>query len=339
MSAPSHPLAFAGALAVAGVAAAAGAVFWLRGDDQGARQAMDPAAIVATVNGAEIRAAAVDAQYVSALRTFDGAKAATADASGRAAVRAQLLGGLIQFELLERAAAERGITVDAADLARQRASLMRGAGGEAAYAARLRGIPASVVRQQLRQAALEDELIMKLAADVRPPEAELLAFYETNRQTRFGPSVVARHILVADEGAARTVLDRLGRGEAFGAVAAAVSLDKATAANGGRLGTIRRGWTLSAITDALFAARPGTLVGPVRTELGVHVLEVVKRQPSPTYRQARTEIRDQMAHGRGLQLLADLIDREASEADVRVDEAFGRWAPAQGIVLPPNGST
>jgi len=306
------------------------------GDEKRQPGGVDPAAVVARVNGAEIRAGSVEAQYAVALRTFRGAKRVVADEEGRAAVRAQMLGGLIQLRLLEQAATENGITVEAGDVRKQRQTMITASGGGTAYAKRVRGIPAPIVEQQLRQAVLEDELIATLARDATVPESELRAFFRTNRGTRFGPAVEARHILVASRRAADAVLERLAAGEGFAAVAADVSLDAATAASGGRLGAIRRGATLAPITDAALSTALGQHVA-VRTELGVHVLEVTDRQRAPTYAEVQTEIRAELTRGVGLQRLARLIGRRAAKADVWVNEAYGRWNPAQAIVLPTTG--
>ncbi len=307
------------------------------GGDAGRKSAdeLDPSTVAARVNGVAIRAGSVEEQYAVALVTFQGAKSATADESGRAAVRAQMLGGLIQFALLEQAAAERGLEVEQADLDAQRAALTAMGGGEAAYAKRVEGMPPGEIDQQLRQAVLEDKLMAALAADVVVPDVELETFYQTNSKTRFGPSVIARHILVADEAAASAVLDRLSRGEDFAAVAADVSLDVATAENGGQLGTVRRGMTPAPVEKALFAAAPGTVIGPVLTEPGFEIMQVTRRQGSRPFEGVRDEIHAELALDRGRSGLAELIARKAAAAEVSVNDAFGRWAPDQGIVLPP----
>jgi len=87
--------------------------------------------------------------------------------------------------------------------------------------------------------------------------------------------VHARHILVETEEEARRVLERLADGEDFAALAAEVSLDTSAQGNGGNLGFLTAGQMPEAFAEAVFAAAVGDLVGPVQTEYGFHVVEVL----------------------------------------------------------------
>ncbi len=87
--------------------------------------------------------------------------------------------------------------------------------------------------------------------------------------------VRARHILVATEAEARQVIDRLAAGEDFATLAAEVSLDSGARPNDGNLGFLTSDQMPAALAAAVYAAEPGVLLGPVETESGFHLAEVL----------------------------------------------------------------
>jgi parvulin-like peptidyl-prolyl cis-trans isomerase-like protein/SurA-like protein len=99
-----------------------------------------------------------------------------------------------------------------------------------------------------------------------------------------------RHILVATSGRgalpdaqarekAESLLARARAGEDFARLAAEFSDDEVTRLQGGDLGVFRRGMMREAFERAAFTMRPGDIVGPVRTEVGYHILECLEYQP------------------------------------------------------------
>lgn len=98
--------------------------------------------------------------------------------------------------------------------------------------------------------------------------------------------VRARHILVNaddDPAAARASIQdiqrRLQSGEDFEAVAIEMSDDPGSGSNGGDLGWFGPGRMVEAFEDAALGADIGTLVGPIETSFGFHLIEVTHRAP------------------------------------------------------------
>ena len=98
------------------------------------------------------------------------------------------------------------------------------------------------------------------------------------------PAVHARHILItASDPASRTAAEakiealkqQIQSGASFETLARANSQDPGSAIQGGDLGWFGRGQMVKPFEDAAFAAVPGTLVGPVTTDYGVHLIEVL----------------------------------------------------------------
>ena len=92
--------------------------------------------------------------------------------------------------------------------------------------------------------------------------------------------VRARHILLNDKenpAAIRDIRRRIQAGEDFAAVAAQMSDDPGSGSNGGDLGWFGPGRMVAPFEEAAFGASIGTLVGPVETDFGLHLIEVNHR--------------------------------------------------------------
>jgi len=92
--------------------------------------------------------------------------------------------------------------------------------------------------------------------------------------------VHVQHILVPDETAAQTVIQRLNNGDSFDDLAAELSLDTSNKDKGGDLGWFPRGVMVSDFEDAAFKLQPGQVSAPVKTQFGYHILHEIERDPS-----------------------------------------------------------
>jgi parvulin-like peptidyl-prolyl isomerase len=80
------------------------------------------------------------------------------------------------------------------------------------------------------------------------------------------------HILVKTEQEAKTVLERLNKGEKFSNVAREVSLCP-SGKRGGDLGTFTRGKMVKEFETVAFALDKGQTSGVVRTKFGCHIIK------------------------------------------------------------------
>jgi parvulin-like peptidyl-prolyl isomerase len=98
--------------------------------------------------------------------------------------------------------------------------------------------------------------------------------------------VKARHILLdasspEQEASARTLagelMARAKRGEDFAALARQYSTEPAATNSGGDLGWFGKGRMVKEFETAALAGRPGQIIGPVKTQFGIHVIKIEGR--------------------------------------------------------------
>jgi peptidyl-prolyl cis-trans isomerase C len=112
------------------------------------------------------------------------------------------------------------------------------------------------------------------------------------RLLQLGVQVRARHILVATEQEAAELVEELGDGSNFAAVAFLRSRDPTTRLESGDLGFVNPEEFEPAFADALSGTPLGQMSAPFATEAGWHIVKVEERrtQPPPTLEELRPEI-------------------------------------------------
>ena len=106
-------------------------------------------------------------------------------------------------------------------------------------------------------------------------DAEAEAVYKINPANFSKPETVsAKHILVEDEAVCSEILAQIQSGEKTFEDAAKESSTCPSGQEGGNLGEFGRGQMVKEFEDAAFAAEVGTIVGPVKTQFGFHLIKV-----------------------------------------------------------------
>lgn len=190
----------------------------------------------------------------------------------------------------------------------------------------------------------------ELAPEVSVDEAELRRRYEDQRHRFLRPEQRhVAHILVTPKGAdaesekaalaaAQELRRQLDEGADFAALARERSDDPGSKASGGDLGWIEKGMTDPAFEEAVFAAEPGQLIGPLRGASGYHLIRVleVRGEEGRTFDEVREELLAEMIAGererRYLELtgrLQDLVYRDPTSL-APVAEALGVEIKSEG---------
>ena len=95
--------------------------------------------------------------------------------------------------------------------------------------------------------------------------------------------------------------------KSFSEVAKAESDDSGTKEKGGDLGLLRRGMLLKELEEAVFGAKPGSIVGPVKTQFGFHIL-YVKSSKKQGFAEAKSIIAKEIGRARAADLQQKLLE-------------------------------
>jgi len=172
-----------------------------------------------------------------------------------------------------------------------------------------------------------------------PDEATLRKRYDDEKARFATPEQrLTSHILIengdgAEAKAAKLAAEAKAAGADFAALARANSADTGSKEQGGDLGWVEHGAMVKPFEDAVFAAKAGEIVGPVKSDFGYHVIQV--REVRGGEGKPFEEVRDQ--------LLAEQIkadgERGYNELAGRVVDATNKSpsdlaAAAQAVNLP-----
>lgn len=162
-----------------------------------------------------------------------------------------------------------------------------------------------------------------LIASMQVEDAEAKKFYEDNAAKFQGDEERrASHILIAfgaskDEAAkaaakqkVQDVLAEVRKSpEKFEALARKYSQDPGSAANGGDLGSIKRGLMVKPFEDAVFGMAPGSISNPVETEFGYHIIKLTEvKGAAQSFDQVRGQIRAELMYQKALAKFAEAAE-------------------------------
>ena len=236
---------------------------------------------------------------------------------------------LLTAAVFEQEATELGITVSDAEVEARMDAILEELGGAEAFDEILagQGVTYDIARLQERANLVRERVGVILAGDdAEVSEAEVTEALGAAEQ------VDASHILVETEAEVLDVLARLEAGETFAALAAELSIDPGSGAQGGSLGVAPRGSYVPEFESAIWdgPAPLGEVIGPVQTEFGYHLI-VVNAFVSPT-EDDRAAIRAQLESQVGQELLVSWESQALADANPAVASRFGEWnRNSQGI--------
>ena len=128
--------------------------------------------------------------------------------------------------------------------------------------------------------------------------AQIAAYYNKNKARFAQPEQrELRIVLTKDKAKAEQAKKALDGGDSWKTVAKKYSIDTQSKSQGGKLPPVSKGQQEKALDDAIFKAKKGQLVGPVKTQFGYYVFEVGKVTPASqqTLQQATPTIKQLLA--------------------------------------------
>jgi len=125
-----------------------------------------------------------------------------------------------------------------------------------------------------------------------------------------GDELRARHILVEDKAKAEELLKKIQDGEDFAELAKAHSIDAGSAERGGDLGFFTEDMLNPDFAGPVFKTATGDQIGPLKSEFGWHIAEVLDRRPAPqpSFEALKPEIANFMTFDAIQDLLTQLRD-------------------------------
>lgn len=239
---------------------------------------------------------------------------------------------LIERRLLQAEAKRRGIEVDNQALT-QAIDQIRKRNNIPDLATLQRAVQASgrsweQYRTELREQLIERQIMSAIMArGTQVTDRELKQALK--RQPKLSEQRRLSHILLRLEpGAkdwevidaterAKVLLDRINQGADFAEVAKANSEDP-SAGQGGDLGWIGLGLTDAAFEKAAFGTDKNTVVGPVRSAFGIHLIHVVAIRRSPENDTQREQLRNQLRQKNARKALAETLRQARERALVKL---------------------
>jgi peptidyl-prolyl cis-trans isomerase C len=177
-----------------------------------------------------------------------------------------------------------------------------------------------------RSKALLDEYLDREVKKAVTPEAARKLYDETVKGLTPEAEVRARHILVESEAEAKTVAERLKKGEDFAKVAEELSKDPGSKSDGGDLGFFEKDRMVEPFAEAAFKMEPGQISEPVKTQFGWHVIRVEEKRtkPVPAFEEMKEQIDTYLGRKAQQELIVGLRQKAKVE---RLD--------AEGEVIEP----
>lgn len=291
----------------------------------------------ATVDGSEISDAELAAQLpeFKVLAELQGATCggalpgAEAPSDPDAACAQQALGVLIQDRVLQNYATANQITVPEADIAKTLQEIEAGAPQEGAFDALLK--KQGVTREQFGEFVKKLLLFAAVQEQVSGTGMEEEALRKSYEEDTLPFTTIdTAHILVADQAQADEIFAKATK-ENFAALAEKYSEDPGSAKKGGDLGAISAASLVPEYATAAANAEPGTIIGPIKSQFGYHIIFVKDVKVKP-FEEARKELEGDSAASQGF-FQRWLTDR-LKAADITVNPRYGRYDVETNTVVP-----
>jgi peptidyl-prolyl cis-trans isomerase C len=167
----------------------------------------------------------------------------------------------------------------------------------------------------VEEQVIQDFWLQREIAKKVTPEKLQARYEERLKSMPAEEEVHARHILVASEDEAKTIIADLKKGGAFDKIAKEKSTDKASGAEGGDLGWFKKSDMVKEFADAAFALKKGeTTEAPVKTQFGYHVIMIEDRRkaPPPAFEEMQDQLREELAR----ETVTSLLDTLRASAKI-----------------------
>ena len=251
-----------------------------------------PGGAVAEVNGTAIDRASFERHLDRTRSRFKQANREIPPAL-ETRLKENILRRLVEDELIAQKAKAEGVELGEEEFEGRFAEHRKRFGTDKAYQDFLQrtGQSEDEMRRELRKSLMRERLYAKLVPQEDPSDEEAKAYYDKNIARYIEPEQVkASHILLKYTTSDPDTLkkEKMGKckklfreakkkGADFAALAKENS-EGPTAPRGGDLGFFPRGRMVKPFEEAVFAAKPGNVLGPIETQFGCHVIKLIEKK-------------------------------------------------------------
>jgi parvulin-like peptidyl-prolyl isomerase len=245
-----------------------------------------PDAVVARVDGRDVRQSAVD------LARAEARLSGASDDAGKA------LDTAIDRELVRAEAERLGLAADEAEVDSRVAAVSAQLGGDVALKAALEraDMSASQLREGLRAGLLREAVGDSRFPQIKSASGSARRFYERRRAGIFTrpAAVKLAEIVVRNEGIAGNAIKSLRQGRPFGEVSRQFSIDPEVKAAGGMLGWVALGSLPKPLATAVERLGVDQISAPVAGPGGTYVFKLLARRPQRVtpFTEVRAQIQD-----------------------------------------------
>ncbi|MFQ6091099.1 MAG: peptidyl-prolyl cis-trans isomerase [bacterium] len=183
---------------------------------------------------------------------------------------------------------------------------------------------------EAKKGLMVEKLIgQEIRGTVRIDTADVRLYYEAHKEDYKAPERVrVRHIQVTTRAEARELLDRMASGEVFEKLAQVESEDLDSRPYGGELGYIARDGYVpgigksEAFTNTAFKTPVGKVGGPVKTDVGWHLIKVVEKREAGqlSFEQAKSRVAADLQRQRESEAYQRMVDHALKAEEVQIYE-------------------
>lgn len=195
------------------------------------------------------------------------------------------------------------------------------------------------VKSQLANARLYDQVTNGVPV---PTDQDVERAYQQHKAEMAVPEKRhLRNIVVAGQDQATRIRAQLAGGADFGTVAGQSSMDDSTKGKGGDLGTVTRDQLDKNYGDAAFTAAPNSVFGPVQTQNGWNVGQVLEVTPAVplSLGQVREQLRASVLDQRKTDAWDTWLSGQLRTAHARYADAYRPADPDSAAPGPNAGSS
>jgi parvulin-like peptidyl-prolyl isomerase len=179
------------------------------------------------------------------------------------------------------------------------------------------GVTVIEKRDEMRRQKLIGDMSENVAM---PSDADIRMYYEQHPgEFKSGEEIHVKQILVHDESAANDVVQKLRAGKSFEELSSQYSLAP-NAKKGGEIGYVSRGELPKMFEDEIFALKPGSISGIIRTDSSFHIFKVEDRRPPGVIDLATASpvIRERLKDDAIRERMSQLVGRARTELPIAV---------------------